>query len=136
MITVALYSSRLKKESEARSQEETEFRLLASGSSWLLASISALPLDPPGPAAGEQLPHFLDAEPVEISRDGVLQTTRGYREFERLLGTLQRLQPINQPARKRVAAPHPVHNVGDLVCRLLLEKKNQTGSTTGSHTLS
>jgi putative serine protease PepD len=56
-----------------------------------------------------------DRVPIGYTRDGVLERRGRYRKVQRLVLPHPRCQTVDQPSRKRVAGPDPVHNMGQVV---------------------
>jgi len=69
-----------------------------------------LPLHPPRAAAFEQGLDFLDGGTVEIAHHGMLETTGGDREFERLAMRRERQVAVDQAGRKAIAAESGKNN--------------------------
>ena len=67
-----------------------------------------------------QLLHLGQTDQVEVAEDGVLEAGRRHREVQRLLpGCAVGPQPVDQPAGEGIAAAHAVHDVGDVVGRVV-----------------
>ena len=67
-----------------------------------------LPLHAPGAAASGQLLYLARTDQVEVARYGLFQAARRHGKLQRLFGILLGKQPVDQPARKRVAAADAV----------------------------
>src|SRR5687768_13564236 len=74
-----------------------------------------LPLHAAARLAVHQRLDLAHADPVEVARDGVLETRGGRRELERRPVVAVRQQAVDQPCAEGIPGADAVHDVGDLV---------------------
>ena len=74
-----------------------------------------LSLNPARSVATHQVLDICDANPVEVTNDGVFQAARRHREFQGILFTLKGIQSIDQPSSERVPASNAIDDIRDHV---------------------